>query len=113
MPDANVDQAVDGIIGAAYGSAGERCMAVSAAVAVGSVADELVEKIQIKAQKLKVGPWVYKESEMGPVISKEHLEKIEQYIETGIKEGAKILEDGRKIKIQGYEKWLFFRPNII
>ena len=112
MPDANVDQAVDGIIGAAYGSAGERCMAVSAAVAVGSIADELVEKIQNKAQKLKVGPWVYKESEMGPVISKEHLEKIEQYIEIGIKEGAKILEDGRNIKIQGYEKGYFIGPTL-
>ena len=109
MPDANVDQAVDGIIGAAYGSAGERCMAISAAVAVGSIADELVEKIQNKAQKLKVGPWVYKESEMDPVI-KEHLEKIEQYIEIGIKEGAKILEDGRNIKIQGYEKGYFIGP---
>ena len=72
MPDANIDNAVDGLIGAAYGSAGERCMAISVAVAVGNIADELVDKIKVRAQKLKVGPWFDKQSEMGPVISKEH-----------------------------------------
>ena len=75
MPDANLEQAVDGIIGAAYGSAGERCMAVSVVVAVGDIADELVEKIYLKSQKLKVAPWTDPEAEMGPVISKEHKEK--------------------------------------
>ena len=76
MPDANLDQAVDGIIGAAYGSAGERCMAVSVAVAVGNIADELVNKIHLNTQKLKIAPWTDTESDMGPVISKEHQEKI-------------------------------------
>ena len=80
MPDANLDQAVDGIIGAAYGSAGERCMAVSVAVAVGNIADQLVENINLKAQRLKIAPWTDSEAEMGPVISKEHKQKIENYI---------------------------------
>ncbi len=112
MPDANIDQAVDGIIGAAYGSAGERCMAVSVAVAVGDIADKLVDKIHTKSQSLKVGPWSHKESEMGPVISKEHKEKIEQYINQGILEGASLLEDGRNIKIQGYENGYFLGPTL-
>ncbi len=107
MPDANIDQAVDGIIGAAYGSAGERCMAVSVAVAVGDVADELVNKIQNKAETLKVAPWTDKTSEMGPLISKEHLENVEKHIANGIKEGAKLIIDGRNIKIQGYENGYF------
>ncbi len=112
MPDANLDQAVDGVIGAGYGSAGERCMAVSVAVAVGDIADELVNKIQIAAQKLKVAPWTDQDSDMGPVISKEHKEKIENYISIGIKEGAKLIEDGRDYKIQGYENGYFVGPTL-
>ncbi len=112
MPDANLDQAVDGIIGAAYGSAGERCMAVSVAVAVGEIADSLVDKISNKAQTLKVAPWTDSSSEMGPVISKEHKEKILNYIDTGEKEGAHLLLDGRNIKIQGYENGYFIGPTL-
>ena len=112
MPDANLDQAVDGIMGAAYGSAGERCMAVSVAVAVGDIANELVNKINDKAQTLKVAPWTDNSSEMGPVISKEHKEKIENYINQGEKEGAKLILDGRNIKIQGYEKGYFVGPTL-
>ena len=112
MPDANLEQAVDGIIGAAYGSAGERCMAVSVAVAVGDIADELVEKVNYKAQTLKVGPWTDLESEMGPVISKEHKEKIENYITQGAEEGAKLISDGRNYKIQGYENGYFVGPTL-
>ena len=110
MPDANLDQAVDGIIGAGYGSAGERCMAVSVAVAVGDIADKLVEKIKLEAQKLKVAPWTDSESDMGPVISKEHKEKIENYISIGISEGANLVEDGRNFSIQGYENGYFIGP---
>ena len=110
MPDANLDQAVDGIIGAGYGSAGERCMAVSVAVAVGDIADNLVEKIKLEAQKLKVAPWTDSESDMGPVISKEHKEKIENYISIGISEGANLVEDGRNFSIQGYENGYFIGP---
>ncbi len=112
MPDANLDQAVDGIIGAAYGSAGERCMAVSVAVAVGDIADELVDKINIKSQSLKVAPWTDEESDMGPVISKEHKDKIENYISIGLEEGAKLISDGRNYKIQGYENGYFVGPTL-
>ena len=112
MPDSNLDVAVDGIIGAAYGSAGERCMAVSVAVAVGNIADNLVDKLYSKAQNLKVAPWTDSDSEMGPVISKEHKEKIENYIDIGIKEGAKIILDGRNFNIQGYEKGFFLGPTL-
>jgi len=113
MPDANIDQAVDGIMGAAYGSAGERCMAVSVAVAVGDIADGLVEKINNKAQTLKVAPWTDMKSEMGPLISKEHKEKVENYISIGEKEGAKLILDGRNYKIQGYENGYFVGPTLI
>ncbi len=112
MPDANLNQAVDGIIGAGYGSAGERCMAISVAVAVGEIADELVNKVQLKAQKLKVAPWTDSESDMGPVISKDHKEKIENYIAVGINEGATLIEDGRNYNIQGYENGYFIGPTL-
>tara|TARA_Y100000590_G_scaffold195977_2_gene222536 strand:- start:1993 stop:3486 length:1494 start_codon:yes stop_codon:yes gene_type:complete len=112
MPDANMKQAVDGIIGAGYGSAGERCMAVSVAVAVGDIADELVSNIHKESQKLKVAPWTDKDSDMGPLISKEHLEKVKGYIESGVKEGAKLVEDGRNFKLQGYENGYFLGPTL-
>ena len=112
MPDANLNQAVDGIMGAAYGSAGERCMAVSVAVAVGDVADKLVETIHKKTQQLKVLPWTNKESDMGPLISKEHLQKVINYIDIGVKEGATLVADGRDYKLQGYEKGYFIGPSL-
>ncbi len=112
MPDANLNQAVDGIMGAAFGSAGERCMAVSVAVAVGDIGKALVDKINEKAQLLKVAPWTDQSSEMGPVISREHKNKILNYIDTGEKEGAKLILDGRKINIQGYENGYFVGPTI-
>ncbi len=112
MPDANIDQAVDGIIGAAYGSAGERCMAVSVAVAVGDIADKLVEKISEQATKLKIAPWTDTESSMGPVISREHKNKIIEYIEKGISEGAELVLDGREVNLQGYENGFFLGPTL-
>ena len=112
MPDANLNQAVDGIMGAAFGSAGERCMAVSVAVAVGDIGDSLVEEINNKAQTLKVAPWTDPDAEMGPVISNEHKQKIENYISLGEKEGAKLVLDGRGIKIQGYENGSFVGPTL-
>ena len=112
MPDANIDQAVDGIMGAAFGSAGERCMAISVAVAVGDIADKLVNEITDKAQTLKVAPWIDENSQMGPVISNEHKDKIENYISIGEKEGAKLILDGRGIKIQGYENGYFVGPTV-
>jgi len=112
MPDANLDQAVDGIMGAAYGSAGERCMAVSVAVAVGDIADKMIENISNKAESLKVAPWTDSSAQMGPVISKEHKEKIENYIDSGVQEGAKLVLDGRNLKIQGYENGYFVGPTL-
>jgi len=107
MPDCDLDQAVNGLMGAAYGSAGERCMAQSVAVAVGKVGDQLVSKLEKKVQSLKVGPGMDKNSEMGPLVTKEHLERVRGYVELGVKEGAKLIVDGRNIKLQGYEKGFF------
>jgi len=107
MPDCDLDQAVNGLMGAAYGSAGERCMAQSVAVAVGKIGDQLVNKLEKKVQSLKVGPGLDKNSEMGPLITKEHLAKVKGYVDLGLKEGAKLIVDGRNIKLQGYEKGFF------
>ena len=107
MPDCDMDQAVNGLMGAAYGSAGERCMAQSVAVAVGGIGDILVEKLSKKVEALKVGPGLDKNSEMGPLVTKEHLEKVRGYVDLGVKEGAKLVVDGRDIKLQGYENGFF------
>ena len=107
MPDCDLDQAVNGLMGAAYGSAGERCMAQSVAVAVGDIGDILVDKLSKKVEVLKVGPGMDKNSEMGPLITKEHLEKVRGYVDIGVKEGAKLVVDGRNLKLQGYENGFF------
>ncbi len=107
MPDCDLDQAVNGLMGAAYGSAGERCMAQSVAVAVGKIGDQLVNKLSKKVETLKVGPGSDKSSEMGPLVTKEHLEKVKGYVDLGVKEGAKLVVDGRNIKLQGFEKGFF------
>ena len=103
MPDCDLEQAVNGLMGAAYGSAGERCMAQSVAVAVGGIGDKLVESLIKKVEALKVGSGMDKKSEMGPLVTKEHLEKVKDYVDIGIKEGAKLVVDGRNLKLQGYE----------
>ena len=107
MPDCDIEQAVNGLMGAAYGSAGERCMAQSVAVAVGSVGNELVSRLAKKVELLKVGPGLDKNSEMGPLITKQHLEKVKSYVDLGVKEGAKLVVDGRNIKLQGYESGFY------
>ena len=107
MPDCDLDQAVNGLMGAAYGSAGERCMAQSVAVAVGDIGDRLVDKLSKKVEVLKVGPGLDKSSEMGPLITKDHLEKVKSYVDHGIKEGAKLIVDGRNIKLQGFENGFY------
>ena len=104
MPDCNLDQAVNGLMGAAYGSAGERCMAQSVAVAVGNIGDRLVQNLKTKVENLKVGPGMDKNSEMGPLVTKEHLEKVKGYVDIGVQEGAELIVDGRDLKLQGYEK---------
>ena len=107
MPDADLDQAVDALMGAAYGSAGERCMAISVAVAVGDVGDRLIEKIAPKVSSLKVGPWDDPEAEMGPIVTKESLDRITTLIGEGEKAGADLIVDGRNLKLQGYENGNF------
>ena len=107
MPDCDLDQAVNGLMGAAYGSAGERCMAQSVAVAVGDIGDRLVDKLSKKVEVLKVGPGMDKNSEMGPLVTKEHLQKVRGYVDIGVKEGAKLVVDGRNLKLQGYENGFF------
>ena len=107
MPDADLDQVVDGLIGAGYGSAGERCMALSVAVAVGDVGDKLIKKLTPRVQSLKVGPGTDPEVEMGPLISKQHLDKVTSFVDRGVQEGADLLVDGRSINLQGYENGYF------
>jgi malonate-semialdehyde dehydrogenase (acetylating)/methylmalonate-semialdehyde dehydrogenase len=108
MPDADLDQAVEALIGAAYGSAGERCMAVSVAVPVGrKTADALVEKLIPRVESLKIGHSADPQANFGPLISKAHLDKVTSYVETGIKEGATLRVDGRGFRLQGYEDGFF------
>jgi malonate-semialdehyde dehydrogenase (acetylating)/methylmalonate-semialdehyde dehydrogenase len=110
MPDADMDQAADALIGAGYGSAGERCMAVSVAVTVGGAEKPLLEKLVPKARALRVGPGLDRQSQMGPLVTKEHHAKVKGYIDLGVKEGAELIVDGRGIKLQGYENGYFLGP---
>jgi malonate-semialdehyde dehydrogenase (acetylating)/methylmalonate-semialdehyde dehydrogenase len=108
MPDADMDQAVDALIGAGYGSAGERCMAISVAVPVGKeTADRLVEKLIPRVESLKIGPSTDAGADIPPMVTRAHLEKVKNYVEIGIKEGAKLKVDGRGFKMQGYEKGFY------
>ena len=113
MPDADVEQASDALIGAAFGSAGERCMAISVAVCVGKkTAENLKTKLLEETSKLNVGPYTDEKSDFGPLNNKAHYEKVLGYIDTGEKEGAKLLADGRNMKLQGYENGYFVGPTI-
>ena len=107
MPDADMDQAVDALMGAAYGSAGERCMAVSVAVAVGDAGDALVDRLKPRVDGLKVGPSLDDDSEMGPLVTAEHLAKVKGYVDLGLEEGADLVVDGRDFSLQGYEDGFF------
>ena len=107
MPDADIDQAVDALMGAAYGSAGERCMAISVGVIVGDIADRLIEKLMARISELKVGNGMLNEPDMGPLVTNAHLKKVEGYIETGIKEGATLMADGREISVAEHENGFF------
>ena len=107
MPDADLDQATDALMGAAYGSAGERCMAVSVAVAVGGVGDRLMDKLVPRVRALKIGPGTDPEAEMGPLVTAQHLQKVSSYVDLGVQEGAKLVVDGRGLKLQGYENGYF------
>ncbi len=108
MPDADMDQAVDALMGAGYGSAGERCMAISVAVPVGQeTADRLVEKLAPRVAGIKIGTWDDPDAEMGPLVTAQHKEKVLGYINKGVKEGAKLVVDGRDFALQGYENGYF------
>ena len=108
MPDADLDQAADALMGAGFGSAGERCMAISVAVPVGDkVADALVERLKPRVEALKIGPATDKDAQMGPIVSKAQRDKIVGYIDSGVAEGAKLVVDGRGFKLQGYENGFF------
>jgi malonate-semialdehyde dehydrogenase (acetylating)/methylmalonate-semialdehyde dehydrogenase len=108
MPDADMEQATDALMGAGYGSAGERCMAISVAVAVGDkVADGLIERLAPRVRALKVAPGTDPDAEMGPLVTKQHLDKVRGYVDLGVQEGAKLVVDGRGIKLQGYENGFF------
>jgi malonate-semialdehyde dehydrogenase (acetylating)/methylmalonate-semialdehyde dehydrogenase len=95
MPDADLDQATEALMGAAYGSAGERCMAISVAVAVGDIGDELVRRLAARVQALRIGPGTQADVEMGPLITAAHRERVREYIEIGLEEGALLVADGR------------------
>ena len=107
MPDADLAQATDALMGAGYGSAGERCMAVSVAVAVGDIGDKLVDQLIPRVQSLRVGPGTDPEADMGPLVTKQHLDKVRGYVDLGVEEGAKLCVDGRGLKLQGYENGFF------
>jgi malonate-semialdehyde dehydrogenase (acetylating) / methylmalonate-semialdehyde dehydrogenase len=103
MPDADLDQAVDALIGAGYGSAGERCMAISVAVVVGDIADRLVDAVAARAKTLKVKNGMELDAEMGPIVTAQALERIAGYIDVGVQEGAKLVVDGRGLRVPGHD----------
>jgi malonate-semialdehyde dehydrogenase (acetylating)/methylmalonate-semialdehyde dehydrogenase len=110
LPDADLELAADSAVSAAYGSAGERCMAISVLVTVGDVADRLLPKIRERIHKLKVAPGTEPGAEMGPLVTKDHHARVVSYVEKGEQEGAKLLEDGRKMRIPGHEQGFFLGP---
>jgi malonate-semialdehyde dehydrogenase (acetylating)/methylmalonate-semialdehyde dehydrogenase len=108
MPDADLDQATDALIGAGYGSAGERCMAISVVVPVGrKTADALLERLVPRVETLKIGPSTDPTADYGPLVTREHLKRVEGYVQLGVEEGAELLVDGRGFKMQGYENGFY------
>jgi malonate-semialdehyde dehydrogenase (acetylating)/methylmalonate-semialdehyde dehydrogenase len=107
LPDADLAQTVDALMGAAYGSAGERCMAISVAVAVGAVGDALVERLAPRVRELKIGPGTAPGVEMGPLVTRAHLERVRGYVDLGVSEGAELVVDGRGLQLSGHEGGFF------
>jgi malonate-semialdehyde dehydrogenase (acetylating)/methylmalonate-semialdehyde dehydrogenase len=110
MPDADPAVAAHALAGAAYGSAGERCMAISAAVAVGDSADRLIEALKTELAAIRVLPGLTDGADMGPLVTREHRERVLGYVDTGVKEGAKLVVDGRGLKVGGHEQGFFMGP---
>jgi len=110
MPDADTRNAASALVGAAFGSAGERCMAISVAVAVGDAGDRLVEAVKQQLAELKVAPGTADWSDMGPLVTREHLERVRGYVGLGVQEGADLVVDGRGLKVKGCEQGYFLGP---
>ena len=113
LPDADMDLAADSAISAGYGSAGERCMAVSVVVAVGDAADQLLPKMQERIAALKVGSGMEPDSEMGPLITREHRDRVASYVAKGIEEGAEVLTDGRDLTVPDHEEGFFIGATLL
>jgi malonate-semialdehyde dehydrogenase (acetylating) / methylmalonate-semialdehyde dehydrogenase len=112
LPDADMELAADAAVSAGYGSAGERCMAVSAVVAVGRAGDELIEATSARIEKLTVGPGTQPGVDMGPLVTKEHLERVRSYVDAGESQGARLVADGRDIVVPGHEEGFFLGPTL-
>jgi malonate-semialdehyde dehydrogenase (acetylating)/methylmalonate-semialdehyde dehydrogenase len=110
LPDADMDQAADAAVSAGYGSSGQRCMAISAVVAVGDAGDALLDRIRPRVAALKVGPGDRADSQMGPLVTGEHRDKVASYVEAGLREGADLAIDGRDTKVDGHENGFFLGP---
>ncbi len=107
MPDADIDNAVSALMGAAYGSCGERCMAISVVVAVGEIADEVVDKLAGQVRALKIGPGTDDDNDMGPLVTEAHQQRVKSYVDLGVEEGAELVVDGRGIEVTGHEDGFF------
>jgi malonate-semialdehyde dehydrogenase (acetylating)/methylmalonate-semialdehyde dehydrogenase len=112
MPDADMDSAADALVSAAYGSTGQRCMAISTAVAVGKAGDALVSKVLDRADRLRTGPGLDPSSDMGPLVTGAARDKVSGLIETGVNEGAKLALDGRGVRVEGHEDGFFVGPTL-
>ncbi len=112
MPDADVDLVANALLGAAYGSAGERCMAISVAVTVGGIADPLVESLRAKLARLRVGSGLEPDVEMGPLVTREHREKVRAYLDVGVAEGATLVVDGRAHVASSRDRGFFLGPSL-
>ena len=110
LPDADMDLAADAAVGAGYGSAGERCMAISMIVAVGDAGDRLVPKLRERIAKLKVGSGSDPTSEMGPLVTQQHRDKVAGYVDAGVSDGAQLVVDGRPLSVPGFEQGFFLGP---
>jgi malonate-semialdehyde dehydrogenase (acetylating)/methylmalonate-semialdehyde dehydrogenase len=112
LPDADMDLAADAAVSAGYGSAGERCMAISAVVAVGDAGDHLVDGVRTRIEKLKVGPGDETGVEMGPLVTRQHLDKVRGYVDAGESEGALLVADGRDLVVEGHDNGFFLGPTL-
>ena len=113
LPDADLDAAADAAVSAGFGSAGQRCMAVSVVVAVGEVGDDLVERIRSRAAGLTVGPGDAAGSEMGPLVTREHRDKVASYVDSAMSDGADVVLDGRGVTVEGHPEGNWLGPVLV